>query len=60
AGVVAIVEPLLEDTLGTGWMFTLIVSLGVISTFFVGLVYFKGKEWRENMTSSGLEMGKSP
>ncbi|CAG8740053.1 3949_t:CDS:2, partial [Cetraspora pellucida] len=52
AGTVAILEPLMEDALGTGWMFTLIVSLGIISTCFVVVVYFKGKEWRENMLSN--------
>ncbi|CAG8609596.1 15859_t:CDS:2 [Dentiscutata erythropus] len=57
AGTVAILEPLMEDALGTGGMFTFMVSLGVISTFFVVAVYFKGKEWRENMTSN-LEVGK--
>ncbi|CAG8566031.1 1690_t:CDS:2 [Gigaspora rosea] len=47
AGTVAILEPLMEDTFGTGWMFTFIVSLGVVSGLLVVVVYFKGKEWRE-------------
>ncbi|CAG8721254.1 15462_t:CDS:2, partial [Gigaspora rosea] len=50
SGTVAILEPLMEDALGTGWMFTFMVSLDVISTFFILAVYFKGKEWRESMT----------
>ncbi|CAG8593950.1 22889_t:CDS:2 [Gigaspora margarita] len=57
AGTVAILEPLMEDSLGTGWMFTFIVSLGVISTFFVVVVYFKGKDWRENGDLKNIEPG---
>ncbi|RIB09596.1 major facilitator superfamily domain-containing protein [Gigaspora rosea] len=48
AGTVAILEPLMEGSLGTGWTFTFIVSFGVVSAMFVVVVYFKGKEWREN------------
>ncbi|KAF0472158.1 MFS general substrate transporter [Gigaspora margarita] len=55
AGTVAILEPLMEDALGTGWMFTFIVSLGVVSALFVVLVYLKGKEWRENCDLKNTE-----
>ncbi|KAF0492852.1 MFS general substrate transporter [Gigaspora margarita] len=46
-GVVAIFGSLMEDSLGTGWYYTLISSLCLLPTFFLVLVYFNGKQWKE-------------
>ncbi|KAJ6094614.1 hypothetical protein N7467_002127 [Penicillium canescens] len=46
AGVVAIV-PLLIQTIGFGWLGTIIAGLWSMSSSMLWVVYFKGQEWRQ-------------
>jgi MFS family permease len=47
AGVVAIV-PLLIQTIGFGWLGTIIAGLWSVSSAMLWVVYFKGQEWRQH------------
>ncbi|KAF0475805.1 MFS general substrate transporter [Gigaspora margarita] len=46
AGTFSVFGSLLEDSLGTGWYYTLISSLCLLPTFFLVLVYFNGNRWK--------------
>ncbi|CAB5187800.1 unnamed protein product [Rhizophagus irregularis] len=46
AGIMSILSVPMEDSLGTGWTFSVIVFLYIIITLPVISVLFKGKQWR--------------
>ncbi|GES73015.1 major facilitator superfamily domain-containing protein [Rhizophagus clarus] len=46
AGVMSILSVPIEDGLGTGWTFSLIVFLYIIATLSVIVVLYKGEQWR--------------
>jgi membrane protein YdbS with pleckstrin-like domain len=46
AGVMSILAVPMEDGLGTGWTFSIMVFLYLIITLSVISVLFKGKQWR--------------
>ncbi|RIA87269.1 major facilitator superfamily domain-containing protein, partial [Glomus cerebriforme] len=46
AGIMSILSVPMEDSIGTGWTFSLIVFLYIIITLSVIFVIFKGKQWR--------------
>jgi MFS family permease len=46
--IVIILTIPIENKLGFGWLFTVLASLALLSNLLIILVYFKGKQWREN------------
>ncbi|RIA82508.1 major facilitator superfamily domain-containing protein [Glomus cerebriforme] len=49
AGSMSALAAPLSDAVGTGWTFTLMASGNVLTIFFLILVYFYGKKWREKI-----------